>query len=446
MQQGIMTARGLKALRVGEWASDPAERGSGRLQARRTAAGVVFYYRYTAPNNERVRIPLGAFDAQGRNGLDLIEARDRSGDLSRRYRAGERDLRAALAEEQRAVDSRRAAQCVADETEAARKAGTLGRLLTLYVDMLEARGRASAHEVANVIRLHVKETAPKLWTRPAVDVSASDVLDLLSPLVKAGKKRTADKLRAILRAGYATAIRSHRNAAAPAELRALRIKANPAADAEPIEGARNARDRALSVAELRAYWQRINRLPAVDRALLRFHLLTGAQRLAMLERVTLNDWDTDAHLLTLTDPKGRRSEPRRHAVPLLPDAEEAMQVMRKAEAGPYLFTVTGGLSGASYFIAQTRLRAVSAAMVEAGEASAAFTLGDLRRTVETRLAALGVSQDTRAHLQSHGLGGVQARHYDRHSYLPEKRAALETLLRLLTDTRASVTPIKRKTG
>ena len=31
----------------------------------------------------------------------------------------------------------------------------------------------------------------------------------------------------------------------------------------------------------------------------------------------------------------------------------------------------------------------------------------------------------RAHLQSHGLGGVQTRHYDRHSTMDEKRKALE---------------------
>jgi len=28
-------------------------------------------------------------------------------------------------------------------------------------------------------------------------------------------------------------------------------------------------------------------------------------------------------------------------------------------------------------------------------------------------------------LQSHGLGGVQSRHYDRHTYMDEKREALQ---------------------
>ena len=78
------------------------------------------------------------------------------------------------------------------------------------------------------------------------------------------------------------------------------------------------------------------------------------------------------------------------------------------------------------------------------EGGGMFTLGDLRRTVETRLAAEGVSLEIRAQLQSHGLGGVQAKHYDRHDYLAEKRGALETLHRVLTGQSAKVTPIKRK--
>jgi hypothetical protein len=82
-------------------------------------------------------------------------------------------------------------------------------------------------------------------------------------------------------------------------------------------------------------------------------------------------------------------------------------------------------------------------MVKAGTASEPFTVGDLRRTVETRLSALGVPLEVRAHLQSHGLGGVQARHYDRHDYMAEKRAALDQLRDLVTGKPATVTPIKR---
>ncbi len=41
------------------------------------------------------------------------------------------------------------------------------------------------------------------------------------------------------------------------------------------------------------------------------------------------------------------------------------------------------------------------------------------------LAKLGISKDVRARILSHGIGGVQDRHYDMHSYADEKRIALE---------------------
>jgi hypothetical protein len=40
---------------------------------------------------------------------------------------------------------------------------------------------------------------------------------------------------------------------------------------------------------------------------------------------------------------------------------------------------------------------------------------------------LRTTKDVRGQLQSHGLNGVQQRHYDMHEYLEEKRAALQIL-------------------
>jgi len=70
---------------------------------------------------------------------------------------------------------------------------------------------------------------------------------------------------------------------------------------------------------------------------------------------------------------------------------------------------------------------ISSEMVKAGEAREPFQLRDIRRTVETMLAGLRTTKDVRGQLQSHGLNGVQQRHYDMHEYLEEKRAALQIL-------------------
>jgi integrase len=91
------------------------------------------------------------------------------------------------------------------------------------------------------------------------------------------------------------------------------------------------------------------------------------------------------------------------------------------------------------------VRYVSASMFVAGEAKSDFQLRDLRRTCETQLAAMGVSRDLRARLLSHGLTGVQHKHYDRHDYRDELRAVLERWTLRLTGAEGAVVPIgKRK--
>ncbi len=448
MANQLMTPQGLDKLKPGEWKSDSSPdhtRGAGRLWARCTGSGIVFYARFTAPDGSRQRIPLGAYHREGKvGGLSLAEARARFGELSKRYTGGDRDLRAALAADGAARAAEAEHQRLQAEAEAARRAGTVGLLLDAYVDHLRAKGKASHKDVGSLFTCHVLTARPDLWLLPAPDLSDDHVVDLQAPLVKAGKLRTADKLRTCIGAAYQFAIRSRRVAGAPAGVRALRIHANPAAGIGSIEGSRNTRSRALSVAELRSYWRRVRKLPPVDCALLTLHLLTGAQRVQQLARATLLAWDRDDDTLLLMDPKGRRREPRRHAVPLLPDAVHAVTTMTAAGGGDYVFSLSGGLSPATYDQLAARIRMIADAMVEAGEAASTFTPGDLRRTVETRLAALGVPEEVRAQLQSHGLSGVQTRHYNRHAFLPEKRAALEHLLALVSGRPGTVTPLRRR--
>ncbi len=430
--------------------TDGGARGGGTLYARREADSVLFYFRYTLPKQDdavhakRDAYPLGEWEGSG-GPLSLEAARRRSQELSARYRAGATDLRAVLEAEAREERREREAAARAAEAEQERRQATLGALLTAYADALEARKKASAAAVRAAIRRHVAEAWPKLWATPADDLTADDLVAILSRLTDAGKLRQAAKVRTYLQAAYNAGMRARTTASATAALRALRIRTNPARDLGTIEGAAQAGERALSVAELRAYWQRITALPDRDAACLRFHLLTGGQRVEQLSRATVADFDPEQSTLTLRDGKGRRSTPRLHVVPLIPAAVEAMHAMAPERLGDYLFTATAGTGGMVSSTLYGRCRAVMEAMREAGELPGGdFTVADLRRTVETRLADLGIHSDVRAQLQSHGLGGVQSRHYDRHDYLQEKRAALEALYRLLVNEESTVIPLRGK--
>lgn len=442
--KGMLTAKGLAALPAGEWASDPAPRGAGCLDVRKLTGGQLrFYYRYTKTNGQRDRLLIGT-------GLALTAARDAAAALSRRYQAGDRDLRDAIAAEAAAAE-RAKAEALAESTR--RSGATLGALMMAYAQSLEDAGKVSAAATRASIKRHIEEPWPALWARPASELELDDLLPILSRLVRAKKLREGGKIRSYLRAAYAAAIAAKQDAAAPDALRVLNVSRNPARDLATLDSGQP-RDRVLSVAELRAYWRRIEALPGRQGALLRFHLLTGGQRIAQLMRLKWSDHDHDMDTGTgsvrLLDIKGRRRVPRVHLVPLLPLMAADLATLRGDDdndggdgARPHLFSLTAGMAPATYDEFRGIMDPVVASMVVAGELTSPFTPGDLRRTVETRLAALGLSEEVRGHLQSHGLSGVQKRHYNFFEYDAEKRAAVEALYELLTGPGATVVPMRK---
>jgi integrase len=329
----------------------------------------------------------------------------------------------------------------------------LGALMAAYVEHLKAAGKPSWKQVDGAIARHITEPLPKLAAKPADEITVDDVMPVFHDLAKAGKLREAEKLRAYLRAAY-TAARKARTDAAMFAFTGFQIRANPLLDLDvsrPKEAADKAaaaakeRKWALSEAQLAAYWRHIESDETSRGALLRFHLLTGGQRVEQLSRLTAADYDTERKTITLHDTKGRRKVAYEHVVPLLPEAVKALDSMR-GDKGDHLFTVTAGRDGAVYHTVWEAVQEVAATMIEAKEIDRVFTPGTLRKTVETRLQAAGVSKEVRAHLLSHGRSGVQAQHYEAHDYDTEKRAALRKL-RTLSEAKGkngNVTPIRRK--
>ena len=106
------------------------------------------------------------------------------------------------------------------------------------------------------LRHHVKNKWPNLWVMPIADVTTDDLLAIVATPAEDGHLRQAEKVRAYLRAAFAAGMKARHNAKALPALRDLRVTANPARDLTPIEGANKARDRELSLAELRAYAER----------------------------------------------------------------------------------------------------------------------------------------------------------------------------------------------
>jgi integrase len=427
-----LTKRTLKALKPREWATEDVGQGQPQLRAKGSSSGIPrFYLRHTTSDGRQDDLPIGAFD-------DLDAARAAARPLIVRYHGGTKDLREALDVEREVAEAAKRAAEV-------RQSSTTKTVLDAYCDRLERDGKESAAKVRAMIARHVVPT--RYWLKPALDFTAEDAVAILAPLVEAGHEREAQKLRAALRAAFKRAAEAATDPKAPATLRDVGLRADPLAALRPIDRAESgARDRAMTAGEWRGVWAALTREPGADGAVMRLHLLLGAPRVEQLARCTLADFDREALTIRMLDSKGRRKTPRQHVVPVIAAALREVEILHAGGSlGPYLFTLDRGGSAAPYNALAHRWRALSRRLVDEGVLSAPVTPGDVRRSVETQLARLGVPGEVRAVLQSHGLGGVVWRHYQRHDFLDEMRKALDQFAAFLASgDSATVVPLRLK--
>lgn len=298
---------------------------------------------------------------------------------------------------------------------------TLANLLNAYCDYLKSLERISHKAARTIFRVHVIEAWPKVAALPANEVTGEQIADMMRKVIEQGKDRTSNKLRSYIRAAYQVALASRSKPSIPLAFKAFNVRSNPASDTMPDETANRADKRPLSADELRQYWQAIKPMPGFIGSVLRLHLLTGGQRIEQLCNLLTSNVGADT--ITLLDGKGRPGKaPRPHTVPLIEAAATALHGCNPQ--GAYALSLTGGKTHLSSAAFSRWSCAAGAGIVD-------FQAKRIRSGVETILASARISSDHRGRLQSHGISGVQARHYDGHDYLDEKRHALETLFRLL---------------
>lgn len=313
---------------------------------------------------------------------------------------------------------------------------TLGDVLTGYIETLLREEKVDTPNVRRTIHKHVRDSHPQLWKTSAVQISNTHCVAIIKTLIEDQKLRTAERLRAYLHAAFERVVKADPNSVSGVPILNM---SNPA-KMVPVKGANRPRKRYLSEAELQFFWRLATQLPSPDRQLICLHLLLGCQRQAQEIRCTTSDIRKMSlrlkmekiATLEIRDRKGRSAptEGRQHLIPLLPAAETLIKTL--TTSGPYLFSADGGVSEIHNDRFNRICRRLNDQMASHEKLEGErFTVGDLRRTVETLLAQLGVSMEHRGHLQSHGVAGVQARHYDHYDYLLPKHHALEKLQSLL---------------
>jgi integrase len=281
---------------------------------------------------------------------------------------------------------------------------------------------SSAAEDRRNLDLHI---LPKWGKRSFVSVRRADVIELIEGLIADGKPTTGNRVQALTSKIFSFGIDAGMDVANPCH----RLKKR---------GVETEGQRVLSDGELRLFWWGIVE-PAAARQTglaLRLALLTGVRRseAAGICRTELAELDNPTDALWVI-PGARTKNGRTHSVPLAPLARETVLAMLALidSAEPFLLPTqsnkrTGPMEGETLTKAMAYFSDRVSSM-QNSDAAVTWTAEppsphDLRRTLETRMAALGIAKEYRDHVLNHVQGDVGAKHYDRHSYLPEKRSAL----------------------
>ena len=393
--KGPFTVKYLDSLKARDKRYEVVEPGRTNLRLLVEPSGVkTFYYVYKRDGRRRY-VRLGRYAP----GCELSDIRARARRLDDLRDTGA-DPRDALREERR-----RAAT-----------AATMKELANRYLTRYAKKRKRTWAEDERIIG---KDILPEWEDRAVASIERADVRKLLEGIVARGAPVAANRTLACLRTMFNYAVDQDIIEHSPC----TRIK---------MPAREKPRDRWLNDRELKAVWVGLLAmrkvrlgddelrwsLPCLALALM---LITG-QRKGEIIGMRWSELDRENAWWTL--PPERSKNGLEHRVPLSPLALEMIALIPKVKGASFVFParkVDGHLRGTSV---DHLVRDHRAKFTIDDETIEPFTPHDLRRTVATHLARLGVARLTISKILNHAEGGVTST-YDRHAYEQEKRQALE---------------------
>lgn len=279
---------------------------------------------------------------------------------------------------------------------------TLGDVLDAYVAHIAKNARSWKLIAANLRRPEMGD----LRARDVGAVAKRELVEVIDGIAGGGTPHAASSLLRHLKMAFNYAVERDMMPANPLD------KVRP-----PIRTTQ--RDRVLTDPELASVWHAAANLPQPWTAMYRMLMLTG-QRRSEVSNMRWEEVSGDVWII----PRERVKKDRPHMVPLSPAARALLDDLPMPASGKgFVFSTDGGASASSNFHkSKTKLDEASGV--------ADYVIHDIRRTVRSGLAALGVSRDVARAVVNHADGKVDAI-YNRYDYAAEKREALETWARHL---------------
>jgi integrase len=279
---------------------------------------------------------------------------------------------------------------------------TVRQLVASYLDK---RVRPTLRSAKAIERRFNKNVLPIIGNLPLADLHKREINRVVDPILK--RKRPVEAARCFedVRALFRWSV------------------ARGDLDNNPMQGMQKPgeaqpRERVLSDHEIRSLWNQLPealpRSKAVQR-IIKLCLLTG-QRVGEVSGMRYDELDLDARLWTI--PGARTKNKHKHIVPL---SDLAVELIGDPD-GEFLFPND---EGDGPLPAHAVAKTITKAQERFGLAH--WTAHDLRRTVVSKMAELGIAPIVRAHIINHRSvtrAGVTLGVYDHYNYAKEKREAL----------------------
>lgn len=319
----------------------------------------------------------------------------------------------------------------AHERKDARAVFTVGDLCKIFIESYAKPHKATWRD--DQWRIN-KYLLPTWKTRPVRDITRQDVHAVLDQIAGDGKPIQANRTQALISKLWNVAIDRGHTDVNPAHRMTKRAP-------------ELARATVLDDDALRGLWAALEATPGDAADALKVRLLTG-QRGGEVHRMSWGDVDLEGAVWTIpaTQAKNRRA----HRVPLARQALAVLQARHDAQAKARM-SDGGGDKRSAHRSGPENLPDPVKVQTDARDAAGkaddrvfpglyhqredlrglatvhggAYRWHDLRRTLVTRLAALGYHEDTIGRVVNHAKRGITATVYNQHAYDGEKRAALE---------------------
>jgi len=306
----------------------------------------------------------------------------------------------------------RTVKATTDAAAARQQAETVDALAERFIARHASQRRWG--ELERVLR---RDVVPQWTGRPVAEIGRRDVIDLLDAIADRAPVQ-ANRTLTVLKIFFGWCL--DRDV----------IEADPTTRVQkPTK--EESRDRVLSDAEIRAFWLGCKTLGWPFGMAFRLLLLT-AQRKSEIAELNWPEFDEKDAALEFAGARYKTGRP--HRVPLSKAALELLASLPRLDGCDLVFSTNGktpisGFSKAKDALDREMLETLKADALEVEldpekVSLPGWRIHDLRRTARSGFSRLGIPADIGERVLGHVIGGVRGV-YDRHSFEPEMRHALE---------------------